>query len=224
MKEEESKLAQHILKQLGRGACVGRRQGANEPFSAWHRDIGQCWHLLATEAISATQAMLYSKYGDWEKDEEVEEKLQWDLETLDTISKILIAIYTDSIQDNLAGIKKFEELYAYLYKRRDGKEIYATFSGFFVQTLFCYMFTSMEMAIGLPQKIDQDLLDYSSMMNMFSLLEDDTRKQAMKEMMEKGAMPTSVNYAQLLKRTDPFIDVIREDQQRQYDKIKREKK
>ena len=213
MSEEKSKLAKYMRKQLGKGAIVGRRSGSAEPFTAWHRDLGQCWHLIVSEAVSSTQAIILE-----EKKKDVKEAK---MEALDTITKMLLAIYADSIKNSLDGITKFGELYRYLEDTKGAKEVYATISGFVVQTFFTYMFTSMEMAIGLPQSLDEEVFDYSSVMNILGLLKTKTRKIVMKELMEAGSMPTAIDYSKLLKATEPFLEVIREDQQRQYEQIRK---
>ena len=214
----ESRLASK-MKSAG-GALLGRPKGQHVPFAAWHRDIAQCWSMLVGEAISATQATL----GD---DKEA-------LEALDTIAKMLILIYSESVKDNYSGMCHFKELYEYLglltkedqecprpgglhyVTRQQRQKVYSTFTAFLTQTFFCYMFTSRKMAVGTPQDLASDIFDHTAVMNVLAVLDADTRTKALTQLQGAGYWPTDIDYSPLLRRLECFLDVIREEQQQQY--------
>jgi hypothetical protein len=214
---EKSRMAEAMRKGLGKGMIQGRKKDSNEPFSTWHRDLAHCLILIFREAQSCTHAMYMT---DHEGDEET---LKEPMEALDTIVQMLMKIYSDSYENNLQGISHFAELYDYL-DTPVKKDVYATFCSSFVQSVWCYMFTSGEMAIGLPKRIDNDTLDFQSVLNVVSHLDDDLRTKVIAQMSERGMIPTTVDFSKLKRRLDPFLDVIKEDQKMRYERMERDRK
>jgi hypothetical protein len=199
----EAVLDKLLERNCGRGMVIGRKKGSNDPFAAWHRDLGNCLHLILGEAVACCEAQFAGK-----KDE---------LETLDTITKMLLLIYTDARGDRKKGLVQFRHLYEYIDNRGDsGKEVYNTFSTYIVQTIFCYLFTCQEMAIGLPQTLDVEVFDFTATLNILSVLDDDTRVTVLEQLKGRGHWPTNVDYSMLLQRMDDYLEVIRKDQERLY--------
>lgn len=186
-----------IRDQLGRGMIVGRKKDTDEPFKAWHRDLGHCWGLILSEAVTCTEAVYK---GDKEK-----------IKQLDTLAKLLMLIYSRAVADNKEGLAIFPQLYDYIEKDK-AQEVYATLSAFVVQSIYCYLFTSVEMALGL-----EDLrasFNFNTALMILSCLDDETRPGVIKQMSRAQLIPAGVNYLDLLNRLEDFVKVIEADRER----------
>jgi hypothetical protein len=192
-----------MRQQLGKGMVALRKQHSQDPFAAWHRDLGHCFHLLVRESISYTQS-LYEAQEDHDA-----------LEILDTISKMFINMYAECAQNNLTGIMQFNDLYGYIEETGDkGAEVYNTITNAMMQTMFSYLFTSTEMAIGIPKELNQDTYEYVSLLNILGSVDETTRKTATKQLVDNGIWPSKVDHSKLLRHLDSFIEVIKEDHER----------
>jgi len=163
-----------------------------------YRDIGHCAPLILREAINAASAVDPSN-------------AEFQL-ALDTISNTMQKIWCDSIEDNLAGLSQFPELYHAVRCIPYGAEAYAAFSAFFVQSFFCYMFTAKKMANGLTPSFGEPTQDFMAVLQVLSSLSDGTRQAAMKEFRDAGLWPTTVDSSKLLRRHEDFMAVVKEDQ------------
>jgi hypothetical protein len=191
-----------IKSYIGKGMTYARDNATGKAL-AWHRDIGNCWHLLLAEATECTAQAVGPEDAE-------------SMEILDTIVKTYICIYKDSTKDNLQGLAKFEPLYSYLQdKGKQGDYVYATFTSFFMQSFFCFMFTSREMAMGLPQEVDERILEHSCLLNILGLMDDQTRVDTMNALVMKGLWTSKVDHSRLLRRLDDFMAIIKEQQAKQ---------
>lgn len=183
----------------GRQGVTGARDQATGKMLMWHRDIGNSWQLLVHEAMTAANEALG-------RDPEV-------FEILSAISKGLKAIYVDSLEDNYKGMAGFREIYDYIDEKGElGHKAYSTFSTFLVQTMFCFLFTSRKMAIGLPQDIESSRLhEVMDAVNIMSVLDDDLRIKVMQQFRDRGVWPTTLDCASLLRRLEGFRDTMLED-------------
>jgi hypothetical protein len=128
---------------------------------------------------------------------------------------MFINTYAECVQNNLTGITRFNEIYGYIEEKGElASEVYNTMTNLLMQTLFSYLFTSTEMAIGVTKSLDQDNLEYVSVLNLLGSLDEETRKSATAQFVDNGIIPGKVDHSKLLRRLDPFIEVIKEDHAR----------
>jgi hypothetical protein len=163
------------------------------------RDMGQMFPFLMKESLRATSDLVYPNDAAAHL-------------ALDTIGQMMAKIYNDSIDNNLAGMCQFRELYKTVAEIPVGPEAYANWSTFFVQTFFCYMFTVSKVANGLPREICKDVAEYQAMVTCLSALDDDLKKKVMDQWRDRGVWPSNMSYGKLIRRLDDYVEVIKEGQ------------
>jgi len=163
-----------------------------------YRDIGHCMALLSKEALTAA-AVVY------QDDHEA-------LVALNTVALTLEEIWKRSLQDNLLGLCLFRDLYTRIREIPKGPEAYATFCACFVQSYFSYLFAVQKMAIGLEESFGTSTQEFVGMMEILATLPESLRKAVIKEFAEQGMWPSNISYAQLLRRLDDFIELVKRDQ------------
>jgi len=164
------------------------------------RDIGHCLGFFMKESLTAATEIFYP--------EDAEGRL-----ALDTIGQFMAKIWNESLQDNLNGLCQFRSLYERLDEIPKGREAYAVWSHYFVQTYFCYLFTVKKMANGLNTGWLEDVGEYNSMLTIVNSLDDDLKKQVVKQLEDRGVWPSNVSYSKLIRRLDDFVNVVIEGQQ-----------
>jgi hypothetical protein len=203
MEEYMADLTDKIRQNMKQGGIGAIDRGAGKTLM-WHRDMGNCWHLLMLEGLSMTNASYI--------DPETGRAPDHIYTTLDICGRMIRQIYAASIQDNINGLQAFRQLYDYLDEQEDGKEVYSRFCAFFFQAFFCYMFTSKKMALGLPQDCDDErVIEHTAVLQVLSMLDDHTKRDAIKQIVDRGGWPTNMDYSSLLKRLDNFLAVAEED-------------
>lgn len=195
-------LPEYMKAQMGKGAMVGRAKGSDGPFSAPYRDIGNCLSMLLAAACDHTKAV----YEDREKE----------IEILDTIVKMYLKVYVDCRKNNMQGLSNIKELYDYLDGVENGHQVYSTFTAAFLQSVFCYLFTVRELAIGLPDSLDQEAFEHNVTLQLLSSLSEEVRPGATKDLLQAGYWKSTIDHSKLLRTLDPFLEIIKEQQAKQY--------
>jgi len=191
-------LIEEINKYIGRGMVMARKKGSGEMY-AWHRDIGNCWGVLVSEAI--TQATAYFD-GDREA-----------LEALDTVSKMYILMYKKAMVDRVDGLSHFSEIYEELGKSKSAQEAYSVFCCYLAQSFMNWFFVSKEMAIGLPDSLDEDVYEHGAALNILSVLTPGLRKKVLQQLRDKGIVSSNIDLSRLLRDEKPFLDTVKRLQQ-----------
>lgn len=163
------------------------------------RDIGQAFPFLMKESLRACADLVYP--GDAEANM-----------VLDTVGQMMAKIFNDSVEDNLQGLQQFRNLYEDVASIPRGPEVYANWSAFFVQTFFCYLFTVNKVANGLPREICKDVAEYQAMITCVSALDEDLRKQVLRQWQDRGVWPSNLASGKLIRRVDDYIEVIKTGQ------------
>jgi len=197
-------LAQRMYREGARGATAAVDQASGKAL-AWHRDLGNCWqHILVSALSGAHQEFVANGKAD---------KKYFD--TLDMVGRMFRELYSKALSDNIEGIGVFRELYDFLQGQEEGSELYATFCTHFVQSFFCYMFTSRKLAICLPKDpMDERALSFTEALKVLSALDRDTRKSAVEQFRANGAWPTQIEYSGLLRELDSFLEAAAADKKR----------
>lgn len=165
------------------------------------RDIGQAFPFFMKESLLACTDLLY------------EDNLGARL-ALDTIGQFMAKIWNDSLKDNMSGLCQFRELYKAMDEIPCGREAYANWCAFFVQTYFCYMFTVRKMANGLPEGMCDDVRDYHAMLTALTVLDDDLKKKVVNQWLDRGQWPSNMAYGKLIRRLEDFLEVVKDGQRK----------
>ncbi len=193
-----SPMENEIRRYLGKGATymIDRKRDMN--YSA-QRDIGNCFFFICAEAISQTQLEVASEE---------------DAAIVDTIANYMKLIYTGGSVDNKEALAKMAELYNYIDQEPRRCQLYSTFSLQFVQAQIAWMYTSMDMALGLGNNLADGICSYTSTVSLMSKLPDSLRKQVLDVLKDIGEIPENVDIDSLKRRNESFLSIIEEDQAR----------
>jgi hypothetical protein len=192
---------------FGRGVAQVKTKG--DQFIDPRRDVGLVQELLRREATHCTQSYFQNMCTTEEEYAPYEE-------VLDTIVEMGHVIFMESLNDNKAGISNFGALYEYLDKFGEaGWHVYSIFCMFFMQTFFCYMFATEDMANGLIADKGPDAPEYVAVLNLLAQVKDDVKRLDLFEALEKKmAWPTNINKRPFMRLTEDWVALIGEDQER----------
>lgn len=164
------------------------------------RDLGHCLAFLMKESLTAATEICYPEDAEGR-------------EALDTIGQFVAKIWNESLQDNLSGLCQFRSLYKRLDEIPKGREAYAYWTHFFVQTYICYLFTVKKMANGLHDGWLDETAEYNAMLTVVNALDDDLKAKVIVQLRDRGVWPTNISYSKLLRRLDDFVNVVIDGQQ-----------
>jgi hypothetical protein len=165
-----------------------------------YRDLGHCLAFLMRESLAACTEICYPEDADGRL-------------ALDTIGQFMAKIWNESLHDNLGGLCQFRSLYARLDEIPGGREAYAAWTHYFVQTYFCYLFTVRKMANGLREGWLDETSEYNAMLTVLNTLDDDLKKQVIEQLTERGVWPTNMSSSKLIRRLDDFVKVVIDGQE-----------
>lgn len=163
------------------------------------RDIGHCLGFLMKETLTAATVVCYPEDAEGR-------------EALDTIGQFVAKIWNESMHDNLSGLCQFRSMYKRLDEIPGGKEAYTAFTHFFFQTYICYLFTVKKMANGLREGWLEEAAEYNAMLTVLNSLDDDIKKQVVKQLVDRGVWPSNMSYSKLVRRLDDYLGVVIEGQ------------
>jgi hypothetical protein len=203
----------NILRKLAAqgGMTAARKEGTNDPFTLWELNMSHAAPLLTNEATILTQRYYTNLNGD----DEVSQAN--DMKTLDYIAKFYLAYHALAVSDRKDALSGFTELYAYLDTQR-AREIYAYYTASFLQSFYCYIYTSASMGLGIPKGINTETAELTDTYAIMSQLSDETRRKVYSELQEQGLIPGGANLDSIKKRTLAFTDIITAEQDKQLKK------
>jgi hypothetical protein len=190
---------------------AARAKGTNDPFTLWELNMSHVAPLLVQEATMITQRY----YESINVSNDV--GLEADMDVLDYICKFYLAYHAMAIQDRKDALAGFVELYTYLDTDR-AREIYAYYTAAFLQSFYCYVYTSASMGMGIPRGLNTETASLTDTYAIMSQLSDETRRKVYEELNEQGAMPGTANIASLKKSIPKFTEIITAEQQNQKNK------
>jgi len=195
------------------GGVAIKTKGSQDPFTMWELNMSHAAPLIANEAVILT-ARYYA-----EANEGKPETNALDMKTLDFVAKFYISYHKMAMDDRKEAMSGFGELYKYLDSERS-REVYAYFTAAFIQSMYCYIYTSASMGAGLDRGMTTNAAELTDTYTIMSQLSDETRRLVYKELDDQGAFPGSSNIALLKKRTPAFMDIITGEQELQLEKMK----
>lgn len=209
----------NILRKLSasKGMTAVRKKDTQDPFTLWELNIAHVAPLIVNEATMMT--MRYYK----ELRAEDAERYALNMDTLDYITKFYLAYHSLAVLDRKDALAGFAKLYTYL-DTDIAREVYAYFTASFMQSVFCYIYTSAAMGIGLPRGLGKEAAELTDTYAIMSNLSDETRRLVYQELSDQGHLPGSSNLESLKKRVPDFTSIIVGEQEKQKQDIQDKKK
>lgn len=212
----------NILRRLSASASMvaARSKGTSDPFTLWELNMSHAAPLIVNEA----QNMTHRYYA--EEDKGNGHLFALDMETLDYITKFYIAYHGLAISDRKDALSGFSELYKYLDNERS-REVYAYFTASFLQSMYCYIYTSASMGVGLARGLLVETSELTDAFAIMSQLSDSTKRLVYAELQAQGNMPGGANLEAIKKRVPAFTDIIVAEQEKEkmaYDRKEAAKK
>jgi len=195
------------------GGVAIKSKGTQDPFTMWELNMSHAAPLIVNEAVILTVRYYAHANG---KDAETH---ALDMQTLDFIAKFYISYHKMAMDDRKEAMAGFGDLYKYLDNERS-REVYAYFTASFIQSMYCYIYTSASMGAGLERGMTGYAAELTDTYTIMSQLSEETRRIVYKELDEQGAFPGTSNIALLKKRTPAFKDIIVGEQELQLQKMK----
>ena len=198
----------NILRKLSgsAGMTAGRSKGSQDPFTLWELNMSHAAPLIVNEA----QILTHRYYAETYKDDPA--TVGCDLEVLDYIVKFYLAYHKLAVEDRKDALSGFSELYSYLNTERS-REVYSYFTASFLQSIYCYMYTSKSMGLGIERGIRVEASELTDAYSIISQLSDSTKRLVYEELKEQGHMPGSANLEALKKRVPAFTAIITAEQE-----------
>jgi hypothetical protein len=201
---------ENIIRKLANqtGGMSIRKSGTQDPFTMWELNLSVVLPPLVQEAVILTQRFIV------EKDKDNLEEANANIETLDFVAKFYFAYTSLALQDRKQAMSGFAELFAYLDTDKK-KSIYSYFTSSFMQSVFCYIYTSSSLGVGINRGISSDTWELTDEYCLMSRLSDETRAKVYAELMAQGSLPATPGIERLLRRTLDFRGIIEEEQNKQ---------
>lgn len=203
----------NILRKLSAqgGMTAARKEGTNDPFTLWELNMSHAAPLITNEATILTQRY----YTELNKEDE--QAQADDMKVLDYITKFYLAYHALAVSDRKEALAGFTELYAYLDTPR-AREVYAYYTASFLQSFYCYIYTSASMGLGIPKGINTDTAELTDAYAIMSNLSDETRRKVYAELKDNGLLPGEANLESIKRRIPTFTDIITAEQDKQLKK------
>jgi len=204
----------NVLRKLSSssGGVSIRSKGTQDPFTMWELNMSHAAPLIVNEAVLMTVRYYAEANGDNDT------RHAADMKTLDFITKFYISYHKMAMDDRKEAMAGFGELYDYLDNERS-REVYAYFTASFMQSMYCYIYTSASMGAGLDRGMTNHAAELTDTYTIMSQLSEETRRQVYKELDEQGAFPGSANISHLKKRVPAFKDIIVGEQELEMQRI-----
>lgn len=206
VKQSPATLGQFFVQQAAPGWSGLRSPNTGKVIDPTYRDMAHVMPVLCREAITYATDIINEA-----SDEDVDKEAML---ALDILSKFVIKVWEECKTASLTGLPRLAEMHTVMAKVPKGPEVTAIFTAGFFQTYFVYLFTVTSMRNGMELGWDEEFAEMQSALHMASMLEGQTRIDAMGQILERGMWPNSVDCSALRRQVEDYMPIIEAEHQK----------